>query len=168
MVVYRRGDVSVDVRINQRAIDRFVMPGGDVYEWTEGVLKNARRSARRRAPVATGDLAAGIESEIENTGPNTVTGSLGTDGVAHALFYLLGHGPQGGKRNRPIGATQVRRGMASGQVNRRPGRRYGGKPTLFTNGPIAGFRGNNILADALAEAFSLAGLIVTPETFKWE
>lgn len=168
MVVFRRGDVSVDVRISQRAIDRFVQPGGDVYEWTEDVLKKARRSARRRAPVATGDLAAGIQAEIENSGKDTVTGTLGTDGVAHAVFYLLGHGPQGGKRNRPIGATQVRRGMANGQVNRRPGRRYPGKPTLFTNGPIAGFEGNNILADALAEAFASEGLIVSPETFKWE
>lgn len=168
MVVYRRGDVSVDVRINQRSIDRFVQPGGEVYEWTESVLKRARVSARRRAPVATGNLAAGIQMEMENSGPNIATGTLGTEGVPHAIFYLLGHGPQGGRRNRPIGATQVRRGMASGQVNRRPGRRYSGKPTLFTNGPIAGFEGNNILADALAEAFAAEGLIVSPQSFTWE
>lgn len=168
MPVFRRGDVSVDVRINQRSIDRFVQPGGEVYEWTEGVLKKARRSARRRAPVATGDLASGIEIDMETNGPNVVTGTLGTDGVPHAVFYLLGHGPQGGRRNRPIGATQIRRGMANGQVNRRPGRRYPGTPTLFTNGPIAGWEGNNILADALAEAFATEGLVVSPESFTWE
>lgn len=168
MVVFRRGAVSVDVRINQRSIDRFVQPGGDVYEWTEGVLKKARRSARRRAPVATGDLASGIEMGMETDGPNRVTGTLGTSGVPHAVFYLLGHAPQPGKMRRPIGATQIRRGMSNGQVNRRPGKRYGGKPALYTNGPIAGFEGNNILADALSEAFATEGLIVRPESFVWE
>lgn len=168
MVVFRKGAVSVDVRINQRSIDRFVQPGGEVYEWTESVVKKARRSARRRAPVATGELAAGIDMAMETTGPNTVTGTLGTSGVPHAVFYLLGHAPQSGVPRRPIGATQIRRGMANGQVNRRPGRRYGGRPALYTNGPIAGFEGNNILADALAEAFATEGLIVRPESFTWE
>lgn len=162
-----RGSTSVDVRINQRAIDRFVQPGGEVYDWTWDVLLKARRSARRRAPVATGRLAAGIEAEIDPDGPSRVTGTLGTDGVPHAADYLLGHAPQGPVLRRPIGATQIRRGMANGQVNKRPGRRYPGSPTLFTNGPIAGWGGNNILAAALSEAFATEGLIVSPESFTW-
>ena len=163
-----RGDVTVEVRINQRQIDRFVQPGGEVYEWTEGILKKAWRSARRRAPVGTGTLAAGIESEMSVDGPSQVTATLGTSGVPHAADYLLGHRPQGGIRNRPIGAAMIRRGMANGQVNRRPGRRYNGRPTLFTNGPIAGWGGNNILAAAMAEAFATEGLVVSPESFEWE
>jgi hypothetical protein len=162
-----RGTTTVDVRINQRQIDRFVQPGGEVYDWTWEVLLKARRSARRRSPVATGRLANGIEAEIEPTGPSTVTGTLGTDGVPHASDYLLGHDPQGAVLRRPIGATQIRRGMANGQVNRRPGRRYPGPARLYTNGPIAGWAGTNILAAALAEAFAAEGLLVTPESFTW-
>lgn len=162
-----RGTTSVDVRIHQRQIDRFVMPGGDVYDWTWEVLLRARRSARRRAPVATGRLAAGIEAEMDTDGPSTATGTLGTNGVPHASDYLLGHAPQGPVLRRPIGATQIRRGMSNGQVNRRPGRRYPGRPALYTNGPIAGWEGNNILASALAEAFAAEGLLVTPESFTW-
>jgi hypothetical protein len=162
-----RGSTSVDVRINQRSIDRFVQPGGDVYDWSWGVLLKARLSARRRAPVGTGRLAMSIEGEIETTGPSSVTVTLGTDGVPYAADYLLGHRAQGGVRNRPIGAAMNRRGMASGQVNRRPGRRYNGTPTLFTNGPIAGWAGNNILAAALAEAYATEGLIVSTESFTW-
>lgn len=162
-----RGSTSVDVRINQRSIDRFVQPGGAVYDWSWSVLLKARLSARRRAPVGTGRLAASIEGEIETTGPSSVTVTLGTDGVPYASDYLLGHRAQGGVRNRPIGASMIRRGMASGQVNRRPGRRYSGTPTLFTNGPIAGWDGNNILAAALAEAYATEGLIVSTESFTW-
>ncbi len=162
-----RGSTSVEVRINQRQIDRFVQPGGDVYEWSWEVVRKARRSARRRAPVGTGDLAKSIEVAIETDGPSQVTVSLGTDGISYASDYLLGHRPQGGVRNRPIGAAMIRRGMASGQVNQRPGRRYPGTPTLFTNGPIAGWRGNNVLAAAMAEAFAKEGLLVSPESFTW-
>lgn len=162
-----RGSTSVDVVINQRQIDRFVQPGGEVYDWSWGVLLKARRSARRRAPVGTGRLASSIEAEIETVGPSRVTATLGTDGVPYAADYLLGHRAQGGVRNRPIGAAMIRRGMANGQVNRRPGRRYPGNATLFTNGPIAGWDGNNILAAAMAEAFGKEGLAVSPESFTW-
>jgi hypothetical protein len=162
-----RGSVSVDVRINQRSIDRFVQPGGEVYDWSWRVLLKARASARRRAPIGTGRLASSIEGEIDTDGPSRVTVTLGTDGVSYAADYLLGHAAQGPVKRRPIGAAQIRRGMSSGQVNRRPGRRYSGTPTLFTNGPIAGFEGNNILAAAMAEAYASEGLIVSPESFTW-
>lgn len=162
-----RGSVSVDVRINQRSIDRFVQPGGEVYEWSWRVLLKARASARRRAPIGTGRLASSIEGEIEPDGVSRVTVTLGTDGVPYAADYLLGHAGQGPRNNRPIGASQIRKGMSNGQVNRRPGRRYPGAPTLFTNGPVAGFVGNNILAQALAEAYATEGLIVSPESFTW-
>lgn len=162
-----RGSVSVDVRINQRSIDRFVQPGGDVYEWSWEVLLKARRSARRRAPIGTGRLAASIEATIESDGPSQVTATLGTNGVPYAADYLLGHAGSGPIRNRPIGASMIRRGMANGQVNKRPGRRYPGTPTLFTNGPVAGWDGNNILAKALSEAYATEGLIVSPESFTW-
>lgn len=104
---------------------------------------------------------------MDTDGPSTATGTLGTNGVPHASDYLLGHAPQGPVLRRPIGATQIRRGMSNGQVNRRPGRRYPGRPALYTNGPIAGWEGNNILANALAEAFAAEGLLVTPESFTW-
>lgn len=162
-----RGSTSVSVVINQRAIDRFVRPGGDVYDWSWEILLKARRSARRRAPVGTGRLASSIEGEIDPNGPSRVTITLGTDGVPYASDYFLGHRAQGGVRNRPIGASMVRRGMSNGQVNKRPGRRYNGTPTLFTNGPIAGWDGNNILAAALSEAYGTEGLIVSPESFTW-
>ena len=158
-------DTTVRVVIHQRQIDRFVRPGGEVFEWTWEVLVKARLSARRRAPVGTGRLAASIEGNLEETGLSEVTATLGTSGVPYASDYLLGHRPQGGRINRPIGAAQVRRGMSSGQVNRRPGRRYPGTPTLFTNGPIAGWDGNNILAQAMSEAYAAEGLIVSPESF---
>jgi len=162
-----RGSTTVEVRINQRAIDRFVRPGGDVYDWSWEVLLKARRSARRRAPIGTGRLAASIEATIDPDGPSRVTASLGTEGVPYASDYLLGHSGSGPVRNRPIGAAMNRRGMANGQVNRRPGRRYPGRATLFTNGPVAGWDGNNILAKALAEAYATQGLIVSPESFTW-
>jgi len=162
-----RGSVSVEVRINQRAIDRFVQPGGDVYEWSWEVVLRARRSARRRAPIGTGRLASSIEATIEEDSVSQVTVTLGTDGVPYAADYFLGHAGSPGRRNRPIGASMIRRGMANGQVNKRPGRRYPGTPTLFTNGPVAGFDGNNILAKAMAEAYAAEGLIVSPETFTW-
>lgn len=170
-IVRRTGSTSVDVRIHQRQIDRFVQPGGEVFEWSRRVLLRAKNSARRRVSIGTAKLLAGIDIEIETVGPSRVTATLGTDGVPYASHYLLGHAPQGGVRNRPIGAAMVRRGMANGQINRRAGkgshRAYGGTPRLFTNGPIAGWAGNNALADALAEAYASEGLAVTPESFTW-
>lgn len=153
-----RFDVAVDVRISQRQLDLLVRDGGPVHEYMEDVAHEAFVDARRRCPQSSGELFAGIQEEVSTNGRDICTATLGTEGVGHAYYYLLGHGPIPATNHRPIGAALVERGVAFGMVNRKPGKKWRGTPRMYTNGPVAGFDGNNILLKAMNAALARNGL----------
>lgn len=150
-------DVRVRVTIDQRALDRLVRDGGLVGDYMEDVAEDATRKARSRAPISSGELSRGIDWEMTSA-RDRCTISVGTSGVPHASHYLLGHAGVPGGKKRPVGAALVARGVPFGNVNRRPGRRYPGQPSMFTSGPIRGFAGNNIVAQAVDEELARRGL----------
>lgn len=150
-------DVRVRVTIDQRALDRLVRDGGLVGDYMEDVAEDATRKARSRAPISSGELSRGIDWEL-TARRDRVTITVGTTGVDHASYYLLGHAGIPGGKKRPIGAALVGRGVPFGNVNRRPGRRYPGTPAMYTSGAIRGFAGNNVIAQALDEELARRGL----------
>lgn len=142
------------IRLSQRALDSLVKNAGLVDDFMDDLGEDAQRLAKQMSPIRSGRLHRGIGFEVTSNGRDICTLTLGTTGVDHATLYLQEHPgapavPPGG-RAMPIGFALMQDGVAFGNVNRRPGRRYPGNPVMFTYGSTQGWGGNNILGQALA------------------
>lgn len=153
--------VGARVSLNQRAIARHTQRGGDIWEMVNfEILPVAQRSAKRRAPIGTGNLSRAIYTDIDE-GPRGVTGILGIDDdiAPYGKVVVDGYAPDitNGGQPMPVGASSLARGIPQGLVNRRPGKAIKGEFRLFAK-RVRGQAPNDFLQRALNDAVEAHGL----------
>ena len=82
----------------------YVRPFGTVVRWMDRVVLAFGMHARKYAPVQTGQLVAGIKTDIDKVGPKQLNGTIAST-APYSLFVLRGTtGPI--MSNRAWGLTQ--------------------------------------------------------------
>lgn len=152
--------VTTSFRVRERGIQRLLHT--DIGDLADSINTDAYRSARRSVPQGTGALFNGIKNEGVSFTRSAAVGTLSCT-APHVGFVIQGTGGASvihgsGGKNHPIGAAMIKRGVAFGKVNRKPGK-TGRRPHTMYAKRFRGQDPNNFLARALERAMERHGYV---------
>lgn len=162
--------MAVRVRLNNSKIRALTMRGGDVYDYVEDrVGPQVLREIKQRTPIGSGQLHRKMKVLDVDAGPRETTLRVGARGVVdnqgrgYVMKVIRGTGGRsarygGDGKNYPIGASMAKRGVSFGSVNRRPGKRAPGVPTMFAKS-FRGQSANSFMQDGMRAALRKLGLV---------
>lgn len=105
----------VRVRIHDRMIDEFTLPGGMVYTFMDQATDTVVTLAREYAPRRSGDLAASVYKAVTPLPRRHWQGTIGArapyalfvhEGTTGPIYARPAFGPDGKVRLMPVGKTQ--------------------------------------------------------------
>ena len=129
------------IDIHDSTILRFTLPGGSVFDFVHGVVKDAAHFARGQAPMRTGELMRSIEARRPTANrPYAVEGRV----YAHAHYARYVH----------EGTTGPIMAKSGGQLRLAP---WGRWPAVYTDS-VSGQAPNPFLARGLGMSMAKHGL----------
>lgn len=75
--------------VHDLAIDRYTLPGGEVFSYTRSLAVEMEREAKALAPVRTGALRSSLHAELNGSNRNGTNFRI-TAGADHALYVVYG------------------------------------------------------------------------------